>query len=191
MALDRENIRFNVLRNALYHTGRRLALERYNRWCNFAIILLGAAGMSDMARLEGVDGYQAYVGLAVAVIGAAQLVFDFGGKARDHQSLQRDYYHLLAEIEEDLTTDEAQLARWHGQMVRIAGDEPPILRALDAKAYNDAIDASGYYDRSERLHIPFWHKLFAAFLSFEGTGYDTLAEVAAKKAARVNRGHPS
>lgn len=174
---DRENLHFNVLRNALYHTGRRMTFDRWNRWCNFAVILLGAAAMSDLMRTLELAQHQIWIGGAVAFVGAAQLVFDFAGRARDHQSLQRDYYALLSEIEECTEPTIEQLAGWRGKMVRIAGDEPPTLRALDAKAYNDAIGATEYYPLTERLYIPWYQRLLGAFWAFEGYDYRKLAEI--------------
>jgi hypothetical protein len=177
---DRENIRFNALRNALYHTGRRLTFERWNRWCNFAVILLGAAAMADFAKGAGFGDHQYVLGGLVAAVGAAQLVFDFAGRARDHQALQRDYYHLLADIEEAAAPDESLVSLWRGRMIRIAGDEPPTYRALDAKAYNDAIGATEIFPLTERLHIPWHHRLFGAFWAFEGYDYRKIGELPAR-----------
>jgi len=174
MTLDRELIRFNALRNALYHTARRLTFDRWNRWGNAFVLLLGAASMSQVLTVYGIR--ELWVGAAVAIVGSLQLVFDFGGRARDHQSLQRDYFHLLAEIEEVPAPDELQLAKWSGRMMKIAGEEPPMLRALDAKAYNDAIDASGLFPASERVIIPVLHKLFGNFWAFEGYSYRKIGE---------------
>lgn len=175
--MSRDLIRFNVLRNALYHTSRRLTFDRWNRWFNFIVILIGASAMGDLARQFGYDVSQGFVGAAVAGVGAAQLVFDFGGKSRDHQALQRDYYHLLAEIEEKSEPSNDEMARWQGQMTRIAADEPPTLRALDSKAYNDAIGATDFYPRTERLFIPWWHKFVGQFWTFEGYDYKKISEL--------------
>lgn len=133
--------------------------------------------MGDVLRLAHIENGQAITGIAVAVVGAAQLVFDFGGKARDHQTLQREYYHLLAEIEETLSPTEKQLGSWYGKMIMIAGDEPPVLRALDAKAYNDALGATEDFDAGERLYIPLLHQLFGSILPFEGHHYQKLSEM--------------
>lgn len=172
----RTNLQFNVLRNAIYHTGRRMTLERWNRWCNFVTILLGATAMTDVLRNTGIESHQFALGGAVAAVSAAQLVFDFGGKARDHQSLQRDYYGLLADIEEVPEASDEQVAVWRGKMIRIAGDEPPTLRALDAKAYNDAIGATEIYGMEQRLVIPIWHRLTGWILPFEGHNYEKVFE---------------
>lgn len=175
--MERELLRFNVLRNALYHTSRRLTFDRWNRWFNFLVIVLGAQAVTGFMSFLGYDISQGAVGALVATVGAAQLVFDFGGKARDHQSLQRDYYHLLAEIEEKASATEDDIARWWAQMTRIAGDEPPVLRALDSKAYNDAIGATEIYPVDERIYIPWWHRIWGQFWAYEGHDYKKIKEL--------------
>ncbi|MBB1247431.1 hypothetical protein [Rhizobium sp. G21] len=177
--MNRDLVKFNVLRNALYHTSRRLTFDRWNRWFNFLIIALGAQAVTSFMLLVRIDMTQTAVGALVATVGALQLVFDFGGKARDHQSLQREYYHLLADIEAHPDADDAQLANWQSQMTRIAGDEPPVLRALDSKAYNDAIGATEQFDTSERLFIPWTHRVFGQIWSYDGYDYKKLSELPA------------
>lgn len=167
-----EQLRFNVLRNALYHTARRHAFERWHRFATFVIILLGASATSSLFGEWGFNA--AYAGFAIALIGAAQIVFDFGGRARDHQMLQRDYYNLLADIEAKPDATAKDNARWFADMVRIAGNEPPTLRAVDAKAYNDALDALGeeqFDNQTEKLIIPTHHKLLGGLWSFDGYSY--------------------
>lgn len=174
MTADRENIRFNVLRNALYHSARRRNLERKNRFFNFLVVILGTAAFGDL--LTFADLHAAWFGAAIAVIGALQLVYDFGRQARDHQTLQRDYYHLLADIEATIAGDEAQCAQWHGRMIRLTAEEPPVMKALDARAYNDAIDAMEW-PRGERLHIPALHRVLDGLVPFDGANYLKLCEM--------------
>ncbi|MFZ5749879.1 MAG: hypothetical protein ACOY5U_02315 [Pseudomonadota bacterium] len=175
MTPDRENIRFNVLRNALYHTARRRTFERRDRFFNFLVVVLGTAAAAD--ALAAFDVSQVWIGLAVAVIGALQLVFDFGGLARLHTALQRDYYLLLADIEANPDASAKQCAGWQSRMIRITADEPPLLRAIDAKAYNDALDATSVEASAERLHIPFRHRLLGGLIPFEGARYSKLSEL--------------
>lgn len=184
MTEEFENLRLNVLRNALYHTARRLTFERWSRVFNFLIIALGAAGMGNFLARYGID--QMMVGAGVTIVGALQLTFDFAGFARTHQGLQRDYYGLLADLEEMTEPTSEKIAALRGKMMRISGEEPPILRALDAKAYNDAIDASGYYERSQRLHIPLMHRIFGRYWPYDGRGYDTLAELELRKPVKIS-----
>lgn len=181
MIPDRENIRFNVLRNALYHTARRRTFERWNRIFNLLVILLGTAAAAD--ALAAVQVSQVWIGLAVAVVGALQLVLDFAGQARVHQTLQRDYYLLLADIEATLAPSAGQCAEWQGRMIRITADEPPLLRAIDAKAYNDALDATSAQTSPERLHIPLLHRLLGGIVPFEGARYLKLDELEGRNSA--------
>lgn len=179
MTPDRDNIRFNVLRNALYHTARRLTFERWARWLNLVVVLLGAAAIGD---LFGHFGYsRIWSGVGVALAGSLQLVFDFSGTARDHQVLQRDYYHLLADIEAEPEPDARDLATFYSRMIRISGDERPTMKAVDARAYNDAIDATEIYGREERLVIPWWQSPLRNFLPFTGMEYRKRSEIGAAK----------
>lgn len=170
-----ENIRFNVLRNALYHTARRRKFERRSRWLNFGVIVAGASAMSGVLDILGVS--QLAAAAAATLFGTIQLVFDPAGGARDHQALQRGYYGLLADIEAVIDPSDEQCAGWYSKMVRISGDETPTMRAVDAKAYNDAVDAMEM-DESLRLHIPLWQRPFQHFIAFEGYRYRKLGELA-------------
>ncbi|PZX19795.1 hypothetical protein LX81_00257 [Palleronia aestuarii] len=176
MTPDRDGIRFNVLRNAHYHTARRRGLERANRIFSLLIIVLGAAAVGDAAARLGVG--TVWIGAAVAFVGSLQLVFDFGRQARDHQALQRDYYRLLAEIERTIEPTAEQLAGWHGDMIAITADEPPTMRALDARAYNDTLGSLGYDDAGDRLVVPWQHIVLGHVLPFEGYEYRKRSEIA-------------
>ncbi|MFC3071516.1 hypothetical protein ACFOHH_00180 [Shinella pollutisoli] len=182
--MDRARLQLNVLRNALYHAGQRRRYERYTRWSNFLVILLGASAMADLARLLDFPGGALLPGLLTTIVGGLQLVFDFGGKARDHQVLQRDYYTLLADIEDAPAADEAQIARFCAVMTRIATGEPPTLRALDARAYNDALSGLGHWSEGERLHIPLWHRIAGSVSAFDGYQYETLDERRVRRSVR-------
>ncbi len=78
--------------------------------------------------------------IAVVVLATAQLVFDFGGLARDHQYLQRRYYELLSEMERD-SSGKIEEAEWSARLLMLASEEPMTMRAVDAIAYNKATDA--------------------------------------------------
>lgn len=174
--MDRARLQLNVMRNALYHAGQRRRYERYTRWSNFLVIILGASAMADLSRFVEIPGGVILPGLLTTVLGALQLVFDFGGRARDHQVLQRDYYMLYAEIDQVISPTDEQIAVFASAMSRIAASEPPTMRALDARAYNDALSGLGNWPEGERLHIPFRHRLLGAIQSFDGYQYQTLDE---------------
>lgn len=182
MLYEREEVRLNVVKNVLYHHARRRVYETWNRFFNFLVIVLGTAAASDFLDAYGIT--QVRVGLATAIVGALQLVIDFGGKARDHRELHQRYTRLLAEIEKRENVDLEQCAAWRSEVINISADEPPILHAIDAKAYNDALARVGSFDLSkERLVIPAYHQLLAGFLYFDGYTYKRASEVG-KESAR-------
>ncbi|WP_291729583.1 hypothetical protein [Leisingera sp. F5] len=78
------------------------------------------------------------------MIGALQLTFDFSGRARTHQMLQHDYYQALANFQRITDPTESDVAEANSQLTTIMAHEPPVMRAVDAKAHNDAIDATGF-----------------------------------------------
>ncbi|MEP9372558.1 hypothetical protein [Mesorhizobium sp. KR1-2] len=175
MTPDRDYIRFNVLRNALYHTARRLTCERWSKWLNFVVVILGAAAMGDLQGNFGLKPYWAGAGIALA--GSLQLIFDFSAAARDHQSLQREYYKLLADIEASIGADGHQLAVFYSRMLHLTGEERPTMKAVDARAYNDAIDGTGLYPQDQRLVVPLLHRLTANWISRTGYEYKKEAEL--------------
>lgn len=157
----REGLRFHALRNALYHTARRRWLEAANRVVTFLIIILGTAAAANLGRFLGFQAIETVFGIATAALGALQLVFDFGGRARTHQTLQQKYYELLARVESMTDDDPAVLCQLAGDLVRIYADEPPIADVPDAVAYNAAAKALGATDIA-CFKISIWTRFSAA-----------------------------
>ncbi|MBT9370304.1 hypothetical protein [Rhizobium sp. CSW-27] len=149
-------LRHTALRNALYHVARRGWLDGISRILNLAVIVGGTAYAADIAK--GNTNATLLLGMITAVIGALQLVFDFGGRARDHQLLQKRYYDVLAAIEENRAPNLDDCARWKAELTRIYADEPPTLRALDAIADNQAT-AAIMGARKPRLHVTFYESM--------------------------------
>ena len=83
-----KDVRFDALRNALYHTERANFLDLVNRSINFLVIILSAGVVAKSAELFRLPGYG--LELAVVAVATAQLLFDFGGRARDHNSYKDD-----------------------------------------------------------------------------------------------------
>ncbi len=147
-------LKHTALRNALYHAARRGFLDSVNRIFNFAVIIGGTSYAADIAA----GAYIVTIGFAVAGIGALQLVFDFSGRARDHQILQQRYYAVLATLEESRHPTEDDCARWNADLLRIYADEPPTLRALDAIADNQATCAILGGDKP-RMKVTLWQSV--------------------------------
>lgn len=160
---DREAVRFDALRNALYHTSRRMHFEKLNRFTNFLVVAFSTATLSSLTH--NYEWLTATVGIALGVSGALQIVYDFSGQAKLHHILQRDYYRLLAEVERTTNPTREQIAKWTGEISAISGEEPPTMRALDAVAYNATADAL-YHDHGHRLRIGIVPSLLKQFVAF-------------------------
>lgn len=170
-------VRVNALKNAIYHSARQRVLESWSRRLNFLVIVLGATAASDVLKVFSIG--PEWPAVLTAVIGAAQLVYDFGGRASRHQTLQREYYRLLASIESVTSPTVEDCAKWRGEALQIAADEPPIYHALDAKAYNQALASTGAFDlNKEHLVVPWVHRVAANWLHFGGDPYKKRSELA-------------
>ncbi|MCG7627327.1 hypothetical protein MHM88_05880 [Epibacterium sp. MM17-32] len=175
MQSDPENFEFNALRNALYHTAMRRTFETWSRWLNFLVVVLGAATISDLLTPYGIEAI--HLGAATAIIGALQLTFDFGGRARLHQVLQRDYYKALADFQSIEAPTPADVAAAKAALSTTMADEPPTMRAVDTKAYNDALAATGYFPKDQRLRLPWWQLPLKNLISFDGYDYKKVGEI--------------
>lgn len=127
-------------RNARYHEDRQAWYDALSKWSNFLTILFGSGAFA--AAIGSSGGWAAVGGAATAIIGAAQLVFDFGVKARMHGELRRGFALIAAEAAEP----NAEASKLNVAMVRLYADEPETYHAVNALAYNAAQKAFGRPD---------------------------------------------
>jgi hypothetical protein len=164
--------RFDALRNALYHTERRTFLDRLNKGLNFLVIVFGAGVVGKATEHLPIPSL--WLELAVVVVATAQLVFDFGSLARDHEFLQRRYYELLSEMESGNPDDSGDRKKWSAKLVAIAAEEPMTMRALDAVAYNKALDAlwdDPDLQKQHRQNVRWYQYYFRNFLAYHDTNF--------------------
>lgn len=167
-----QNARFDALRNALYHTERRSFLDLLNRIISLAVIVLGAGVVSKVSKQIGIE--EVYIELGVVIAATAQLVFDFGGQARKHDFLQKRYYELLAEIESNFRPTEDDKIKYSAKMALICSEEPITMRALDAVAYNQAVDATlldPIERKKNRVKVTVWQYRLRHFSAFQSTEF--------------------
>jgi hypothetical protein len=157
-------VKFDALRNAIYHASRRRFFELLNRFLSFLVVVSGTAAVASVAGWD-----PRWPAAGAAVIGALQLVFDFAGRARLHETLQRRYFELIAEIDGRLEPSEADVSKWRSDLNLIYADEPPPMRALDAIAFNKACDSLGCPD--ERRSINLWQWLMQQVVPFSNTDF--------------------
>jgi hypothetical protein len=138
------------------------------------VIILGAGVAAKAARLFHVEDIALEFGVLIAA--TMQLTFDFGYRARTHEILQMKYYEMLADIELDPVPDQN---RWLAKLHTIAAGEPMPMRALDALAYNAALDATTSdpeVKKSNRLFVPFWHRRLRHIFAFHSHEYTLESE---------------
>jgi hypothetical protein len=172
LSAQREDVRFHVVRNIIYHSARRRALETVNRVMTFIVILLGTATASGAMKIFGAgpEVNALVLGGLVTVLASLQLVYGFAVRAKDHEILQRDYYRLLAELDRKTQPDEETIANWRGRLAEIGSAEPPVMRALDAVSHNEAAQAM-YGNDVPLLKVGPLQALLKNVFSFSGAVY--------------------
>jgi hypothetical protein len=166
--------KFDALRNAIYHTERRNFFELLNRLLNFLVIVLGAGVVGKAAKLFHVE--ELWLEFSVLVVATMQLAFDFGFRSRTHEFLQKKYFEMLAEMELERKPNQK---KWDAKLFTIASDEPMPMRALDALAYNAALDATTSdpdVRSANRLRVPFIHRLLRHAIAFHSHEYRLASE---------------
>jgi hypothetical protein len=149
-------LRHKALRNALYHGARRGWLDGWSRLYTFVVILGGTGTAADLVRSSST--LTLILGAIITSIGALQLVFDFSGRARNHELLQKRYFELMAEIEGTTVPTIDLCARWDAEVTKISADEPPTLRVLDTIADNQAT-AALLPVKGPRLKVTWWQSI--------------------------------
>jgi hypothetical protein len=161
------DLKFEALRNAIYHTARRGVMDTLNRIFSFLVIVSGAAAVGDLGQKFGVTPQ--WLAFVAAMAGTTQLVADFGVVARNHEFLQRQFYELIAEIAAVAEPNASQVAAWEAKLNRIYGEEPPPMRALDAIAYNAACESLGRQD--SRVRVTWWQSALRHVLMFTAASF--------------------
>ncbi|ESY02797.1 MULTISPECIES: hypothetical protein [unclassified Mesorhizobium] len=172
-------INFDALRNAIYHTARRNYYDLLNRLMSLIIVAAGAAAVADFEKTFAPPAVLAFV---ATMAGLLQLVFDFGGKARTHEFLQRRFYELTAEIAEADKPSPSTVRDWEATLKRLYAEEPPPMRAMDAIAYNAAAESLGS-DKSKRIYLTWWQIINRYWWAFNGAEFPFVSDVKAKDAS--------
>jgi hypothetical protein len=163
--------RFDALRLATYHTERKSFLDRVNRTMSFFVVVFTAGVVTNVATL--IHLHKEFIELAALLTASLQLVFDFGAKARTHEYLQKRYYEMVSEMEEETEEGPEFDKKWSARLLAIGADEPLTMRALDAVAYNNVID--GLYNDAEhrkyRLHVTQTQYRLRNILAYHSTNF--------------------
>ena len=164
-------LKFDILRNAIYHTARAQYLDRCTKLLNLIIIVLGTSAAAQLGS-DALKVDPKWLSIGTAFFAAFQLVGDFAVSARVHAYLQRRCYELLSEVELiELRSnfDDSKIAEVKSKLDLIYGEEPPPMRALDAIAYNAACDTLG--KSNSRVKISWLQSLLRHLYPFNGTEF--------------------
>ncbi|MBO0904418.1 hypothetical protein [Jiella sonneratiae] len=177
------------MRNGIYHSMRRQFFERCERLGNLAVLLLGAASVAQVtARTIGDENNAALaIGFLVALVGGLQLVFNFGGRARDHAMFQARFYGLLAKAERPGSEPDRLAAEIESEMATFYGEEPPTYHVVNAIAYNAVQESFGRPDKSALIRISARQNLLKNILHYSPHDLRTFGEIEAAKRAEGGR----
>ena len=152
-------VEFRCVRNAAYHEDREMHYARIHRFLMFVVVAVGTASIG--ASLVQENRY-ATIGTAIAVLaGLFDLLWDIDGMARLHSSLRRRCFDLLARLEAN-----ESLEAIRAEYIRIIADEPPAMNAVNALAFNSAVDALGR-PPEQKCKLEPWQVLFRHWRRFQ------------------------
>jgi hypothetical protein len=162
----RDLVEFRCVRNAAYHEDREMHYARMHRVLMFLVVVVGTASIGASLAQENKI---ATIGTAVAVLaGLVDLLWNIDGMARLHSSLRRRCFDLLARLEANESVDGVR-----AEFVRIIADEPPAMHAVNALAFNAAVDALGR-PKSQKYELAFWKILLRHWRRFKPNEFPTV-----------------
>lgn len=125
----------------------------------FIVVVIGTASIGASLAKEN---QWATLGTALAVFaGLVDLLWDVDGMARRHSTLRRRCFDLLARLEANKSIDGIR-----AEYIRIIADEPPAMHAVNALAFNAAVDALGR-PPEQKYKLGFWAALLRHWLRFQ------------------------
>jgi hypothetical protein len=172
---EAEKIQFSLLRNATYHEDRASFFAFSHRLFMFLVVAFGTGSFG--ASLTGGDErwhLAITVCAAIATLaGLVDLLWNVDGNARDHTRL-RD---LAARLE---ASESPALLR--SELLRMVGEEPPAMYAVDALAFNRAVDAMGR-PPGQKYFLKNWQVALRNWWRFRPNEFPTLDDIAKAKAS--------
>lgn len=156
-----DNVDFAVDKSMRYHQRRRNFFEWLHKGVMFFVIVFGSAAFASLL------GWSRFFGALTAVLGAADLVFNFSHRARDHEILYRRFSELASDMKKEQKPSEDQIIQFQRRRIAIEADEPPIYRALEASCDNEATIARGWEKDNGLILLSFTQRTFMNFFTFE------------------------
>jgi hypothetical protein len=164
-----EDLRFEATVNGRYHTSRQGWYDFMHKCCMFVVVIFGTGAVAEAV---GPGARYSWIFAFISTIaGTMDLVFDFSAKAAQHARLQEKSYEILAEIEQSTDDATAICRRGWAAMTRIWAQEPKIMRAVQALAYNDTKEGTEKNPQG-LISVPTKARLFKHVWPFDGMKLD-------------------
>jgi hypothetical protein len=181
-------LKIEALRNAIYHSNRRKVYVFRHR---LLMAVIAASTTVMFADATSIISGVSIIGLQIAkafgaipvISSILDLIYAPGEKAKDHQVMQKQFFEIIADIEEN-SVEQIDIGKLKGKMYRIYSDEDVTFRALDATAYNAAMDSFGR-DKMDRIKISGFQYIFRNLLTFERSDFRSEREVLEKKQVKA------
>jgi hypothetical protein len=165
---DKDRIVFACTRNAAYHEDMEAFYARWHRRFMFIVVVVGT--LSAGASLAKENEW-ATIGTAIAVLaGLVDLLWDVDGNARLHSTLRRRCFDLLARLEAD-----EELKSIKAEYIRIIADEPPAFGAVNALAFNAAVDALGR-PPDQKYKVTWWESLWRHWFRYQANEFPEIGK---------------
>jgi hypothetical protein len=172
--IERELLQFRCVRNAAYHEDWEYHYARVHRGLMFIVVFFGTLSIGASLAIylsSGHDNIWPTAGTFVAVVaGLVDVVWNIDGLAREHSILRRRCYDLVARMQAGEPIDSLQAA-----FTRIIADEPPAMHAVNALAFNAAVDALGRPIEQKYVLKP-WQIWLRHWLRFQPNEFPTIGD---------------
>lgn len=161
-----ESFEIECLNSARYHEDRETFFSFVNKGALFLIVLSGTAALSPLK-----EHHPFIFPLLITVLGLLNLVFDVSGKARLHAGLKKDVFLILADVKAG-----ADLAKLRKRLTLVYADEPPVMYAVSAVAYNGAMTSR---DRPSRylMNVSSWARFWRHIWPYTANSFKRFEEV--------------
>jgi len=161
-------MQFRCIRNAAYHEDREHFYAFAHRVLMFIVVALGTLSIGASLAHENI---WASLGTLIAVLaGLIDIVWNVDGLARQHSTLRRRCYDLLARMEYGEPIKALQ-----AEYTRMIADEPPAMHAVNALAFNAAVDALGR-PREQKYVLRPWQVFFRHLWRFRPNEFPTVEQ---------------
>jgi hypothetical protein len=96
----------------------------------------------------------------VALTLSFDLVLDFARRARIHDDLRREFCELLAEMEQQVITNEEEYRRLSSKRLKIQVREPSPIEVLNVVCANEELEGRGFDYRYRVTRVQYFFRHF-------------------------------